>query len=134
MEITLIVLIIALIVLVVSGFIYLRTQLQAKPKDDQSMLMIQNQINELARTMHDGLDHSHKAIQTQFVSTSRIITDVTERLTKLDETNRQVLTFSEQLQSLENILTNPKQRGILGEYFLETVLKNVLPPSSYQMQ
>jgi len=38
------------------------------------------------------------------------------------------------LQSLENILKNPKQRGILGEYYLETVLKNVLPPGSYQMQ
>jgi len=35
---------------------------------------------------------------------------------------------------LENILTNPKQRGILGEYFLETLLKNVLPPDNYKMQ
>ncbi|MBU2575708.1 DNA recombination protein RmuC, partial [Patescibacteria group bacterium] len=35
---------------------------------------------------------------------------------------------------LENILKNPKQRGVLGEYYLENVLKNVLPPGSYQMQ
>jgi DNA recombination protein RmuC len=59
---------------------------------------------------------------------------VTERLTRLDETNKQVISFADQLQSLENILKNPKQRGILGEYYLETVLKNVLPPGSYQMQ
>ena len=32
------------------------------------------------------------------------------------------------------IFKNPKQRGILGEYYLETVLKNVLPPGNYQMQ
>jgi DNA recombination protein RmuC len=38
------------------------------------------------------------------------------------------------LQSLENVLRSPKQRGVLGEYFLENVLKNVLPPHSYQMQ
>lgn len=31
-------------------------------------------------------------------------------------------------------LKNPKQRGILGEYFLETLLKNVFPPGKYQMQ
>jgi DNA recombination protein RmuC len=62
------------------------------------------------------------------------VRDVTERLTKLDETNRQVVNFSSQLQNLQDILKNPKQRGILGEYYLETVLKNVLPPGSYKMQ
>lgn len=72
----------------------------------------------------------------QFHSTrsNEIIRDVTEKLTRLDETNKQVISFADQLQSLENILKNPKQRGILGEYYLETVLKNVLPPGSYQMQ
>jgi len=59
---------------------------------------------------------------------------VRERLAKLDETNRQVVSFADQLKNLQDILKNPKQRGILGEYYLETVLKNVLPPGSYQMQ
>jgi DNA recombination protein RmuC len=45
-----------------------------------------------------------------------------------------VVGFATQLQNLEHILQNPKQRGILGEYYLENVLKNVLPPSTYQMQ
>jgi DNA recombination protein RmuC len=35
---------------------------------------------------------------------------------------------------LQDIFKNPKQRGIIGEYYLETLLKNVLPPGSYQMQ
>jgi DNA recombination protein RmuC len=59
---------------------------------------------------------------------------VTEKLVKLDETNRQVVNFADQLQNLQDILKNPKQRGILGEYYLETVLKNVLPPGAFQMQ
>jgi len=59
---------------------------------------------------------------------------VTERLTRLDETNKQVISFADQLQSLENILKNPKQRGVLGEYYLETLLKNTMPPGSYEMQ
>lgn len=65
---------------------------------------------------------------------AKLIGDVTEKLTKLDETNRQVVNFSAQLQNLQDILKNPKQRGILGEYFLEETLKNVLGPKSYQMQ
>lgn len=70
----------------------------------------------------------------QSTETTRIITDITEKLTRLDETNKQVVSFTDQLQSLQDILKNPKQRGILGEYYLETLLKNVMPPGSYQMQ
>ena len=70
----------------------------------------------------------------QFGESVKIIKDVTERLARLDETNRQVVNFADQLQNLQDILKNPKQRGILGEYYLETVLENVLPPRSFKMQ
>lgn len=83
----------------------------------------QEQIDQAMRTVHAITSQSHKSIA-----------EVTEKLTKLDETNKQVVNFSAQLQSLQDILRNPKQRGILGEFFLEETLKNVLPPNSYQMQ
>lgn len=116
--------------------------LKNKPvKDDQALLMLQNQINELSKSVveinksvSDGLNTSHKSMQQQFGQTAKIVQEVTEQLTSIKETNKQVVGFAEQLQSLENILTNPKQRGILGEYFLETLLKNVLPPHTFQMQ
>lgn len=107
-------------------------------KDDTGLNLILTQINELSRTVDSKIGESHKQVREslQFHSSesNKIIRDVTERLTRLDETNKQVISFADQLQSLENILKNPKQRGILGEYYLETVLKNVLPPGSYQMQ
>ncbi len=62
------------------------------------------------------------------------VRDVTERLVKIEETNKQILSFSGQLENLQRILTNPKQRGILGEYYLETLLKNVFAPDQYEMQ
>jgi DNA recombination protein RmuC len=80
------------------------------------------------------LSESNKAMQTQFGQSAKIIQNVTEKLTRLDETNKQVVSFADQLKSLQDVLKNPKQRGVLGEYYLETVLKNVLPPGSYQMQ
>lgn len=120
--------------------------LKKKPvKDDQALLMLQNQLNELSKalseglnvnskTLSEGLNNTHKSMQQQFGQTAKIVQEVTEQLTSIKETNKQVVGFAEQLQSLENILTNPKQRGILGEYFLETLLKNVLPPHTFQMQ
>jgi DNA recombination protein RmuC len=108
------------------------------PEDNTGLQLILTQLNELGRVVDTKIGESHKQVREslQFHSTesNKIIRDVTEKLTKLDETNKQVVSFADQLQSLENILRNPKQRGILGEYYLETVLKNVLPPGSYQMQ
>jgi DNA recombination protein RmuC len=103
-------------------------------RNDQSLVLLQNQISELTKAVDAKLTESHRAAQIQFGESSRIIKDVTERLTKLDETGKQIVNFAGQLQNLEDILKNPKQRGILGEYYLETVLKNVLPPTAYQMQ
>lgn len=106
--------------------------------DGKSMVLLQNQIQELSRTVDTKLGESTKqmqeSIKTQIGESTRIVKEVTEGLTKLDETNKQVVSFADQLQNLQDILQNPKQRGILGEYFLETVLKNVLPEGSYQMQ
>lgn len=103
-------------------------------RNDQSLVLLQNQISDLTKAVDAKLTESHRAVQTQFGESSKIIKDVTEKLTKLDETGKQIVNFAGQLQSLEDILKNPKQRGILGEYYLETVLKNVLPPTAYQMQ
>ncbi len=107
-------------------------------KDDIGLQLILTQLNELSRTVDNKIGESHKQVNESLKfhssESNKIIRDVTERLTRLDETNKQVISFADQLQSLENILKNPKQRGILGEYYLETVLKNVLPPGSYQMQ
>ena len=70
----------------------------------------------------------------QASESTKIIQEVTEKLTLLDVTNRQVVGFTEQLEELQDILKNPKQRGILGEYYLEALLKNILPAGGYQMQ
>jgi len=105
-----------------------------KEAGKDALVLLQNQLQEIRGTLDSKLGESTKAIQQQFGESTKIIRDVTERLTKLDETNKQVLNFSDQLSSLQDILRNPKQRGVLGEYFLEETLKNVLPPNSYQMQ
>jgi len=135
----------ATLILLYSTYKKIKEGQRPKEGDQNLFVMLQNQIQELNRlmeqkmsdnnkTMTETRDSLHQTIQTQFGQSVKIITDVTERLTKLDETNRQVVNFADQLQSLQDILKNPKQRGILGEYYLETLLKNVLPPGSYQMQ
>ncbi|MBI4132627.1 MAG: DNA recombination protein RmuC [Candidatus Sungbacteria bacterium] len=130
-----------LIAIIVAGFIGLFLMLRRRamrPEENQPLLMLQNQINEISRMIDSKMLESTKLMQTQTSEISanmqRIIRDITERLVKVDEGQKQVVNFADQLKNLQDILKNPKQRGVLGEYYLETVLKNVLPPGAYQMQ
>lgn len=107
-------------------------------KDDIGLKLILEQINELNRTVDtkigESTKHVRESMQSQLSESHKMIREVTAGLTKLDETNRQVVSFADQLQSLQDILKNPKHRGILGEYYLETLLHNVLAPTQYKMQ
>jgi len=119
-------------------FINKKTKME-KPADiSQPLAMLQNQINEMSRVLDGRLNESSRMVQSQLQSqlgnSANLIKEVTAELAKVGESHKQVLSVTEQLKSLQDILKNPKQRGILGEYYLETVLKNVLPPDSYQMQ
>ena len=94
---------------------------------------LDRKLSETHRTNQEQFGQNAKIVQNITSQSAKLIADVTEKLTKLDETNKQVVNFSAQLQNLQDILKNPKLRGVLGEYFLEESLKNVLPPKSYQM-
>ncbi len=136
---------------------------ETEKKMTETLTLLREQISNLSeqnttlrKEVDSKLSETHKISQEQFGKTAgmmqgvnkqtqdamsevhkqsqRVISEVTEKLTKLDETNKQVVNFSSQLQNLQDILKNPKQRGVLGEYFLEETLKNVLPPNSYEMQ
>lgn len=149
-ETILIILMILILAALVGVIIMLSRRNQSQDGEKLAVLaerlaQLSQQNGELRSELDRKLSETHKASQGQFEQTTRIIqnitgqsakliADVTERLTKLDETNKQVVNFSAQLQNLQDILKNPKQRGVLGEYFLEETLKNVLPPGSYQLQ
>ncbi len=130
-----------LIILAVGLALAIFALLRRKPQsgsDEGAMKLLLEQMNELSRTVDRKMGETGKLVtdsmRSQFSESAKIIRDVTEGLTKLDETNKQVVSFADQLQSLQDISKNPKQRGILGEYYLENLLANVLPTGSFQMQ
>ncbi|MFA5047703.1 MAG: DNA recombination protein RmuC [Patescibacteria group bacterium] len=148
MEIILIALIVILIVVLIGVFLFFSkrfSEMAAGKKDDQSFLMLQERIKELNQTMDSSIKglnqtvdsklmESSRQMQTQFGQSLNMIKGVTESVTRLHETNKQVMGFSEQLKNLEKVLTSQKQRGNLGEAALQLVLENILPPTSFMLQ
>lgn len=131
---------IVLALLFVQGIgLYLIFRRQENPQQDEGgMLLLQQQLQNLERTLEARVNESSKAMQEsshrQFSESSKLIKEITTELTSVKEIGRQTQTYAEQLQSLQDLLKNPKQRGILGEYYLETVLRNVMSPEDYRIQ
>jgi len=133
---------------IIIGFglvLYLLNQRLKELKSSSAVELLKSDVTELSRginalqqTVGNKLDQNNMSMQTsmqkQLSESAKLVSDVTQRLAKLDETNRRVIDVADELKTLQNVLQNPKQRGVFGEYYLESVLDNVLPSKNYQMQ
>ncbi len=92
---------------------------------------VNTRLEEMRKTLDTRLHQNTESMQKQLQEQIR---SFTRELTEIKSTGREMLSFTEQLQSLEQTLKNPQRRGAVGEYILERVIANVLPPDSYATQ
>lgn len=131
------------VICLVLGFLVIKNT--QKPDETQSSLMLKEDLNKLSSDisllkeglqdkMTERMDKNQESMSKQLEASAKLIKDVTERLTKLDDTNKRVVDVADELKVLQNVLQNPKQRGVLGEFYLEQILQNHLPPGSFVLQ
>lgn len=132
-------------VFVLGAALFIVTVRLKSGQDKTGVELLKADVTELNRTISalqtslgDKLEQSttvlHTSLQKQLGQSMKLVGDVSERLTKLDETNKRVIDVADELKTLQNVLQNPKQRGVFGEYYLESVLANILPSKNFQMQ
>ncbi len=126
----------------------------------QSMLLMQQQLQELSRTMREQMSESNRVVREgstmQFRESKELMQqinkDVNEQIrniqesisekllgvqknvSEVSESSKQVFMVAEQLQNLEKVLKHQKQRGNLGEASLQLALENMLPATAFKMQ
>ena len=133
-------LIFILISALIIGFLFIKKQIDKKSEDNTKEIesKLESFIEEFkltsAQNLSKHLQDSKLDQKNMEVRFSDTINKLTKELEKIKGTNEQVLTFANQMKTLEKILGNQKQRGILGEIQLENLLANVLPPELFQMQ
>lgn len=134
------------------GMVYVlwrKLQEPAAAQDTSSLLMMQNQLAELTRSMDSKLGEGTKTM-SEFMMTQTDqgralmatitkqvgdqLIEVVKGVSETRESTKQIFTIAEQLGNLEKVLKNQKQRGNLGEASLELVMSNILPPGAYAMQ
>ena len=137
------VIVLVVLCLLLVGFVIWQ-QMHART-DSGSALLIKADLTELNKSvgelkdglqkqLSDQLGASNKQLASQSAASIRILQQVTEKLTKLEGTNKNVGDIASELKTLQNVLQNPKQRGVIGEFYLDQILKNTLPPGTYQLQ
>lgn len=125
--------------------VYILNQRLKELKTSSAVELMKGDVTELTRSisqlqsaMSDKLErsstHMQQSVQKQLSESAKLVADVTQRLVKLDETNKRVVDVADELKTLQNVLSNPKQRGVFGEYYLQSVLENVLAPGQFKMQ
>lgn len=125
--------------------LYMQFRQSNRPQTSTPIELLKSDITELSRsvallqnTVSDRLEKSNElmqhSMQKQLSESAKLVGDVTQRLAKLDETNKRVVDVADELKTLQNVLQNPKQRGVFGEFYLESVLDNVMPAKNYTMQ
>ncbi len=140
-----VVIIMGVLILGLFGLVLFIVLRKPAEKADNGALLLKADMSELTKAMGqlqqglqkqltDQLGTSNKQMAVQFQSSAKIIADVTRKLTELDKTNKSVGDVAAELKTLQNVLQNPKQRGVLGEYYLEQILKDMLPPGTFQLQ
>lgn len=155
MEIILIIIIIALAAVIIFQSIKINKNLNSKNQDQGINLLKMDviELNKSLNRMRENLDLNlnnfnekvsekiernnvqlQNSMTKQISESAKIVEEVSKRLTKLDETNNRVVNVADELKTLQNALQNPKQRGVLGEFYLAQVLENVLPPNAFQIQ
>ena len=141
MEYVILILLVAILALL--AFIYWRGQ--NKEEDSQGLVLLQNQLQELTRTMDaklgEGARSMSESLKAQFGESQRLtelvtrqLTEVAREQTKTNESTLRFMTIAEQLANLEKVLKHQKQRGNLGERSLALVLENILPPGTFKTQ
>lgn len=143
-------LILALLVAVIAILLYITFFKKEERKEaPDSLLMLQQQLQELTRTMDERMGESNRVMQegarTQFRESKELIQEINKEVNEqlrnvvkgvaeVGESSKQVYSVAEQLQNLEKVLKHQKQRGNLGEASLQLALENMLPPTAFKLQ
>lgn len=100
----------------------------------QQMQQLTANLNERMKETNSTLQNTQTNVGQRLDTAAQVVGQLQQKLGQLEESSRQIFTIGQGLQDLKDILKNPKLRGNMGEFFLEDLLRQILPPEHYKIQ
>ncbi|TNC94887.1 MAG: hypothetical protein FD121_1509 [Gallionellaceae bacterium] len=88
---------------------------------------VDGRLEQIGGKVNERLDEGFKKTNETFVS-------VMARLATIDEAQKKIDGLTTNMVSLQELLGDKRSRGAFGEVQLEALVRNIMPPQSYEMQ
>jgi len=103
---------------------------------------LQQQLLAVTETLARNLDARleqisgkvNERLEEGFKKTNETFTSVMTRLATIDEAQKKIETLTGSVVNLQELLGDKRSRGVFGEVQLEALIRNILPPTAYEMQ
>lgn len=127
------------------GFLALFFYFKSSKNDVDQLGNFKNEVNDqffrLSKEISDKINYhfsvqssNESRIKSSLDQATKSYKEVENRLNSLFEVSRQIHEIGKDMSSLNDLLKSPKLRGGLGEFFLEDLLKQVIPSENFELQ
>lgn len=105
----------------------IEAQAELSGRLQQSESSVNERLESLTKRLGDGLNQ-----QTE--KTGEHLKDLQKHLAVIDAAQKNITELGQQMVSLQDILSNKQARGAFGEFQMESLIKDFLPPSAFDFQ
>ncbi len=95
---------------------------------------LQAQERAIGERMNDVTRRIGEDLQKNTVKSTETLGQLQERLAVIDAAQKNIAALSQEVVSLQDILSNKQARGAIGQTQMEDLVRNVLPPGAFDFQ
>ncbi len=111
-----------------------RTLHESARLQNDRLSSVTQQLNDRMKETSSVLNTTQESVGQRLDNAARVVGQLQQKLGNLEESSKRIFELGQGLSEIKDILKSPKLRGNMGEFFLEDLLRQILPPDRWKVQ